>query len=281
MIDHLGHKILSAGPSTPVEVVGLGGVPSAGDRVNAVEDEKTCREVVSLRQEHERKKTSGKSSAASLADLLAKVQTTDRLEVPIIIKADVQGSLEAVCEAVAKLSNPKVSNRIVHRAVGGITDSDLTLASATGAVIVGFNVRAARGLDDQADREGVVLRYFSIIYELVDAVKAIMAGKLPPIVTEQVLGHAEVRQTISVPKVGTIAGSAVLDGKITRQSHLRLVRENVVIYSGRISSLRRFKDDVREVAQGYECGIGIEGYQDIRIGDVIEAYVLEETAPTL
>ena len=279
MTDHRGQKVTKAGPSTPVEVVGLGGVPSAGDRVNAVEDEKTCREVVSLRQETERKKHVGKSSAASLADLLAKVQNSERPEVPIIVKADVQGSLEAVCEAIAKLPSPKVSNRIVHRAVGGITESDVQLATATGAVIVGFNVRAARGLDDQADREGVVLRYFSIIYELVDAVKAIMAGKLPPIVTEQVLGHAEVRQTISVPKIGTIAGSSVLDGKITRQSHLRLVRDSVVIYNGRISSLRRFKDDVREVAQGYECGIGIDGYQDIRVGDVIEAYVLEETAP--
>ncbi len=280
MIDHRGKKLTSAGPSTPVEVVGLSGVPSAGDRVNAVEDEKTCREVVSLRQEQERKKHIGKSSAASLADLLAKVQNSERPEVPIIVKADVQGSLEAVCEAIAKLPSPKVTNRIVHKGVGGITESDITLATATGAVVIGFNVRAARGLDDQADREGVVLRYFSIIYELVDAVKAIMAGKLPPIVTEQVLGHAEVRQTITVPKIGTIAGSSVLDGKITRQSHLRLVRENVVIYKGRISSLRRFKDDVREVAQGYECGIGIDGYQDIRIGDVIEAFVLEETAPT-
>jgi translation initiation factor IF-2 len=281
MIDHRGKKLTVAGPSTPIEVVGLSGVPSAGDRVNAVEDEKTCREIVSLRQEQERKKNSGKSSAASLADLLAKVQNSERPEVPIIVKADVQGSLEAVCEAISKLSTPKVSNRVVHRAVGGISESDLSLAVATGAVIVAFNVRAARGLDDEADREGVVLRYFSIIYELVDSVKAIMAGKLPPIVTEQVLGHAEVRQTISVPKIGTIAGSAVLDGKITRQSQLRLVRNSVVIYNGKISSLRRFKDDVREVAQGYECGIGIEGYQDIRIGDVIEAYVFEESAPTL
>jgi translation initiation factor IF-2 len=281
MIDHLGQKVVSAGPSTPVEVVGLGGVPAAGDSVNAVEDERTCREVVTMRQEQDRRKNAGKSSAASLEDLLAKVQNNDRPEVPIIIKADVQGSLEAVCEAVSKLSTPRISNRIVHRAVGGITDSDLSLAVSTGAVILGFNVRAARGLDDEANREGVVLKYFSIIYELVDAVKSIMAGKLPAIVTEQVLGHAEVRQTISVPKVGTVAGSAVLDGKITRQSQLRLVRDNVVIYSGKISSLRRFKDDVREVAQGYECGISIEGYQDVRVGDVIEAYVFEETAPTL
>lgn len=281
MIDHRGEKISSAGPSTPVEVVGLGGVPGAGDKVNMVADERTAREIVSLRDEQERKKHTGKSSAASLADLLAKVQTSERPELAVIVKADVQGSLEAVCEAVSKLSGDKVVNRIVHRAVGGISESDLTLAMTTGAVIVGFNVRAARGLDDIADKNGVVIRYFSIIYELVDAVKAIMAGKLPPIVTENILGHAEVRQTISVPKIGTIAGSAVLDGKITRQSKLRLIRDSVVIYNGKISSLRRFKDDVREVAQGYECGIGIDGYADIRVGDVIEAYELQESAPTL
>ncbi len=281
MIDHRGEKITAAGPSTPVEVVGLGGVPGAGDRVNMVADERTAREIVAIREEQERKKHTGKSSAASLADLLAKVQTSDRPELAIIIKADVQGSLEAVCEAVTKLSGDKVNNRIVHRAVGGISESDLTLAMTTGAVLIGFNVRAARGLDDMAEKNGVVIRYFSIIYELVDAVKAVMAGKLPPIVTENVIGHAEVRQTISVPKIGTIAGSAVLDGKITRQSKLRLIRDSVVIYNGKISSLRRFKDDVREVAQGYECGIGIDGYADIRIGDVIEAYELQESAPTL
>jgi translation initiation factor IF-2 len=281
MIDHRGLKVDTAGPSTPVEVVGLGGVPGAGDRVNMVADERTAREVVAIREEQERKKHVGKSSAASLADLLAKVQTSERPELAIIIKADVQGSLEAVCEAINKLSGDKVRNRIIHRAVGGISESDLSLAMTTGAVIIGFNVRAARGLDDTADKNGIVIRYFSIIYELVDAVKAIMAGKLPPIVTENVLGHAEVRQTISVPKIGTIAGSAVLDGKITRQSKLRLIRNSVVIYNGKISSLRRFKDDVREVAQGYECGIGIDGYADIRVGDVIEAYELQESAPTL
>ena len=281
MTDHRGPKLEAAGPSTPVEVVGLGGVPGAGDRVNAVADERTAREVVALRDEQERKRNAGKSSAASLADLLAKVQSSERPELAIIVKADVQGSLEAVCDAINKLSGEKVQNRIVHRAVGGISESDITLAVTTGAVIVGFNVRAARGLDDSANKRGVVVKYFSIIYELVDAVKAIMAGKLPPIVTESVLGHAEVRQTISVPKIGTIAGSAVLDGKITRQSKLRLIRDSVVIYNGKISSLRRFKDDVREVVQGYECGIGIDGYADIRVGDVIEAYEIQETAPTL
>jgi translation initiation factor IF-2 len=281
MIDHRGKKLESAGPSTPIEVVGLGGVPGAGDQVNAVADERTAREVVALRDEQERKRNAGKSSAASLEDLLARVQTAERPELALIVKADVQGSLEAVCEAINKLSGDKVQNRIVHRAVGGISESDIALALTTGAVIVGFNVRAARGLDDVANKRGVVVKYFSIIYELVDAVKSIMAGKLPPIMTESVQGHAEVRQTISVPKIGTIAGSAVLDGKITRQSKLRLIRDSVVIYNGKISSLRRFKDDVREVMQGYECGIGIDGYADIRVGDVIEAYEVQESAPTL
>jgi translation initiation factor IF-2 len=281
MIDHTGQRLQFVGPSTPVEVVGLAGIPSAGDKVNAVADERTAREIVALREEQERRSHVGKSSAASLEDLMAKVQNSDRPELALIVKADVQGSLEAVCDAILKQSGDKVVNKIVHRAVGGITESDFDLAKATGAVLVGFNVRAARGLDDLADKGGVVLKYFSIIYELVDAVKAIMAGKLPPIVTESVLGHAEVRQTISVPKIGTIAGSSVLDGKITRQSKLRLIRDSVVIYQGRISSLRRFKDDVREVATGYECGIGIDGYADIRIGDVIEAFELQESAPTL
>ena len=281
MIDHTGQRLQFAGPSTPVEVIGLAGVPGAGDKVNAVADERTAREIVALRDEQERRSHVGKSSAASLEDLMAKVQNSERPELAIIVKADVQGSLEAVCEAILKQSGDKVLNRIVHRAVGGISESDIDLAKATGAVLIGFNVRAARGLDELAEKGEVVLKYFSIIYELVDAVKAIMAGKLPPIVTESVLGHAEVRQTISVPKIGTIAGSSVLDGKITRQSKLRLIRDSVVIYQGKISSLRRFKDDVREVATGYECGIGIEGYADIRIGDVIEAFELQESAPTL
>lgn len=281
MLDHNGKKVDQVGPSTPVEIIGLSGVPLAGDFVNIVESERKCREVIAFRQAKIRKTTETKSSAASLADLLAKVQNSERPEVAVIVKADVQGSLEAVCEAVSKLSSPRVSNRIVHKAVGGISDSDLSLAQATNAVVLGFNVRTARGLDDQAEKSGIVIKYFSIIYELVDAMKSIMAGKLPPIVTEQVLGHAEVRQTISVPKVGTVAGSAVLDGKITRQSSLRVVRDNVVIYTGRISSLKRFKDDVREVVQGYECGISIDGYQDVRVGDVIEAFVFEESAPSL
>ncbi|RZA15558.1 MAG: translation initiation factor IF-2, partial [Proteobacteria bacterium] len=164
---------------------------------------------------------------------------------------------------------------------GGINESDVSLATTSGAVIIGFNVRAVRGLDEQADKQGTLIKYFSVIYDIIDVLKSIMAGKLPPVQKEVVLGHAEVRATIKVPKIGLIAGTSVLDGKITRSSHLRLIRESVVVFTGRIGSLRRFKDDVREVVQGYECGIGIDGYSDVREGDIIESFIIEEHAAVL
>jgi translation initiation factor IF-2 len=281
MHDYHGLDKTTAGPSDPVEVIGLSGVPMAGDKFNVVADEKTAREAAAWRLEQARRAASGKSSAATLEDLLARVKTEDVPEVPIIVKADTQGSLEAICDTILKLSTPKVRNRIIHSAVGGVTESDVTLAQASNSLVVGFNVRANRGLEELAERVGVPVKYFSIIYEIVDAVKAIMVGKLPPIVNEVVLGHAEVRKPISVPKIGTIAGSAVLDGKITRASQCRLIRDNVVIFTGKLGSLRRFKDDVKEVVQGYECGIGIDGYNDLREGDVIEAFVFEEQTATL
>lgn len=281
MNDHLGRRVTSAGPSTPVEVLGISGVPQAGDMVNSVSDERVAREVIGVRQDEKRRQAQTTSSAATLQELLGKIKKADAAEVALIVKADTQGSLEAIVESLAKLNSAKVNNRVVHRAVGGISDSDLALASATKAVIIGFNVRAMRGLDEQAERQGVIVKYFSIIYDVVDAVKSLMAGQLPPIVKEVILGHAEVRQSISVPKIGMIAGASVVDGKITRAAMLRLVRDQVVIYAGKIGSLRRFKDDVREVQQGYECGIGIDGYNDIKIGDVIEAFILEEHAATL
>lgn len=281
MVDYLGREQKGAGPAIPVEIIGLSGVPMAGDKFDVVADEKTAREVSLHRIEAVRKAQGLKSSAAKLEDLLAKVKSEEAPEVVFIVKADTQGSVEAISESITKLSSPKVKNRIVHAAPGGITESDVTLAAASNGIIIGFNVRAVRGIDDVAEKQGVVIKYFSIIYEIVDAVKSIMVGKLPPLIHEVVLGHAEVRKTISVPKFGTIAGSAVLDGKITRSAHCRLVRDQVVIYQGKLGSLRRFKDDVKEVQQGYECGIGIDGYNDIREGDVIEAYILEEQAASL
>ena len=280
MYDYHGKRVESAGPSTPVEVLGLSGVPVGGDRANVVKDEKTAREAVSWVAEN-LKKVAVKSSAQSLDDLLGRMKIGETPEMPVIIRADTQGSLEAIVDSITKLNSDRVKNRVVHRAVGGITESDITLGETSGAVVIGFNVRAARGLDEAAEKRGVVIRYFSIIYDLVDSVKALMAGKLPSILEEVVIGRAEVRQTISVPKFGTIAGSSVTDGRITRASSLRLIRENVVIYSGKISSLRRFKDDVKEVKTGFECGIGIENYNDIKVGDVVEAYEIKETRPTL
>ncbi len=281
MNDHTGKRLKEAGPSTPVEVVGLSEVPMAGDHVDAVDDEKTSKEVSDWRKDIEARTASTRSSAATLDQLLAKVKAADTPEVPVIIKADTQGSVEAIAEAIMKLNSDRVRNRIVHKAVGGINESDISLGTTSGAVIFGFNVRAARGLDDMADKQGTLIKYFSVIYEIVDVLKSIMAGKLPPIQKEVIQGHAEVRQTIKVPKIGVVAGTSVLDGKITRNSQIRLIRNDVVIYSGKIGSLRRFKDDVREVVQGYECGIGIEGFSDIREGDVIETYIIEEHAPTL
>jgi translation initiation factor IF-2 len=281
MSDHTGKRLKEAGPSTPVEVVGLSSVPMAGDQVDAVEDEKTSREVADWRKDIEMRQAQSRSSAASLDQLLAKVKAADTPEVPVIIKADTQGSVEAIAEAITKLNSDRVRNRIVHKAVGGINESDITLAATSGAVICGFNVRAARGLDDMAEKQGTLIKYFSVIYDIVDTLKSVMAGKLPPIQKEVIQGHAEVRQTIKVPKFGIVAGTSVLDGKITRNAQLRLIRNDVVIYSGKIGSLRRFKDDVREVAQGYECGIGIEGFNDIREGDVIETFIIEEHAPVL
>ena len=281
MHDHRSRDVGSAGPSEPVEIIGLSGVPRAGDQFNIVTDEKTAREVAALRNEQARRAQATKSSAASLADLLAKVKNEEIPEVPIIVKADTQGSVEAIVDSILKLNTEKVRNRIVHSAVGGVNESDISLAQASGAVIVAFSVRAARGLDEMAEQAGVPIRYFSIIYEIVDAVKALMVGKLPPIVSEHVLGRAEVRKPISVPKIGMIGGSAVLEGKITRASFCRLIRNDIVIYSGKLGSLRRFKDDVKEVVQGYECGIGIDGYNDLKEGDIIEAYILEETSATL
>lgn len=280
MYDHNGKPVKEAGPSTPVEVLGLSGVPEAGDRVNVVTDEKTARDVAQWRKDNA-ESLGTKSTAQSLEDLLGKMKADETPELPIIVKADTQGSVEAIVESVGKLNTEKVRNKVIHKAVGGVSESDLSLAEASGAVIVGFNVRAARGLDDKAEEHGIVLKYFSVIYDLVDAVKSLMEGKLPPIREEVVVGRAEVRQLINVPKIGTVAGSAVVDGKITRNAHLRLIRDDIVIYDGKIGSLRRFKDDVKEVKTGYECGIGIEDYNDIKSGDVIEAYEIKETRPTL
>jgi translation initiation factor IF-2 len=281
MLDHNGKTLDFAGPSTPIEVLGLNEVPKAGDQIHVVADEKTARTAVDWRLEQARNATVAKSSAQSLEDLLNRVNVEDQIEVPIIVKGDTQGSVEAIVEAIGKITSPKIRNKIIHSAVGGVTESDVALAQTASAVVIGFNVRGNSKLMEYAENQGVIVKFFSIIYEIVDTVKGIMTGRLPTIKSQVVVGHAQVRNPIKIPKIGVIAGSSVTDGKITRQSRLRVIRDDVVIFEGKVGSLRRFKDDVSEVLQGYECGIALDGYNDLREGDVIEAFVIEESQATL
>ena len=275
MIDDKGKNVKVAGPSVPVEIIGLDDVPQAGDEMNAVEDERMARNLAEQRREKQRQEILNANSRVNLDELFSRisegVQTLN-----IIVKADVAGSAEAVKASLLKLSNEEVKVAVIHTAVGGITESDVMLAAASGAIICGFNVRPDKNALDSAERNNVDIRTHRIIYEIIDEVEAAMKGMLAPEFKEVLLGHAEVRQTIRVPNVGIIAGCYIQDGKITRQSSIRIVRDGVVIFEDKISSLRRFKDDVKEVASGYECGVGIEKFNDIREGDTLEAFIMEE-----
>ena len=274
MTNDKGRTVKEAGPSIPVEITGLSEVPNAGDRFFAVKDEKMARDLAEERKQEE-KKAGTDAVKVNLDDLFNQIGNGVK-DLNVIVKADVQGSAEAVRQSLEKLSNDEVKVRVLHAAVGGITESDVMLASASNAIIVGFNVRPDRTATDAAARDKVDIRTYRIIYDCIEEIKAAMKGMLAPTFRESVLGHAEVRQTIHVPNVGTIAGSYVTDGKITRNSLIRVLRDSVVVFEDRISSLRRFKDDVREVADGYECGIGLEKFGDIKEGDVLEAYIMEE-----
>ena len=275
MIDDKGKTVKVAGPSVPVEIIGLDDVPQAGDELNAVEDERMARNLAEQRREKQRQEILNANARVNLDDLFSRisegVQTLN-----IIVKADVAGSAEAVKASLLKLSNEEVKVAVIHTAVGGITESDVMLAAASGAIIVGFNVRPDKNALDSAERNNVDIRTHRIIYEIIDEVEAAMKGMLAPEFKEVLQGHAEVRQTIKVPGVGIIAGCYIQDGKITRQSSIRIVRDGVVIFEDKIASLRRFKDDVKEVNEGYECGVGIEKFNDIREGDVLESFIMEE-----
>ena len=275
MIDDKGKAVKVAGPSVPVEILGLDDVPQAGDELNAVEDERMARNLADQRREKQRQEILNANARVNLDDLFSRmsegVQTLN-----IIVKADVAGSAEAVKASLLKLSNDEVKVSVIHSAVGGITESDVMLAAASGAIIVGFSVRPDKNALDSAERNNVDIRTHRIIYEIIDEVEAAMKGMLAPEFKEVLQGHAEVRQTIKVPGVGIIAGCYIQDGKITRQSSIRIVRDGVVIFEDKISSLRRFKDDVKEVNEGYECGVGIEKFNDIREGDVLESFIMEE-----
>lgn len=275
-----GERVKEAGPGMPVEILGLDGVPAAGDKFDIVEDDRAAEHVVQIRKDEAdaAKRPTGK---ISLEEIFAKVKQGDVKELAVVLKADVAGSLEAIQGMFGKLSTPEVKVKIVHSQVGGITESDVLLAKTAKGLIIGFNVRPDGGAAQAARSHGIEIRSYSIVYELIDDMKKAMAGLLAPTVVEKVLGRAEVRNTFTVPKIGTIAGCFVSDGKIQRSSQARLIRDGKIVYEGKISSLKRFKDDAREVATGFECGIGIENFNDVKVGDVIEAFIKEEVARTL
>ncbi|TYO99715.1 translation initiation factor 2 (bIF-2) [Geothermobacter ehrlichii] len=281
MINDRGEQLKEAAPSTPVEITGLSGVPDAGDTFHAVKDEKSAKEVAQHRAQKLREAELAKTSKISLEQLYARIQQGDVKELKVIIKADVQGSVEAVRESLLKLSTDECRLVVIHTAVGGITESDISLASASDAIVLGFNVRPEPKAATMAEAEGVDIRLYNIIYDAVADIKNAMEGLLAPTMKEVELGRVEVRETFHISKIGTIAGCYVLEGKVTRNAHVRLVRDSVVIYEGKLSSLKRFKDDAREVAAGYECGIGLENYNDIKVGDIIEAFEIEEVKTTL
>ena len=276
MTDDDGRRIKSAGPSVPVEIIGLAEVPDAGDTFAAVEDERMARELVEQRKQQEKDERNKAMHRVTLDNLFASIQEGQMKELNIIVKADVQGSVEAVRGTLEKLSNEEVRVRVIHGAVGAINESDVMLAEASGAIIVGFNVRPDRAAADHAAAAGVDMRMYRVIYDAVDEMEQAMKGMLAPTFKEVVLGHAEVRTTFRVSSVGTIAGCYVQDGKIQRSAKLRVVRDGIVVHEGVLSSLKRFKDDVKEVATGYECGCGVENYNDIKEGDIFEAFIMEE-----
>ncbi len=275
MTDDKGRNLKEAGPSVPVEIIGLAEVPSSGDEFNAVADERMARELADQRREAAKEEVFKANARANLNDLFAQIAEGVK-ELNIIVKADVGGSAEAVKQSLEKISNEEVKVRVIHAAAGGIREGDVMLAAASNAIIVGFNVRPDKGAIDSAERQNVEIRTYRVIYDCINEITDAMKGMLAPEFRENLLGHAEVRQTIHVPNVGTIAGSYVQDGKVLRSAMIRVVRDGVVIFEDKISSLKRFKDDVKEVAQGYECGIGLDRFNDIKVGDILEAYIMEE-----
>jgi translation initiation factor IF-2 len=283
MVNSRGQSVKELLPGYSAEVIGLSGVPTAGDTIHVVADEKAAKEIAEHRAMKERQtELGGKSSKESLEALFSRMKAGDSKELKVVVKADVQGSLEAVAQAMEKLSTPKVKVSIIHKGVGMMTETDVMMAAASkGSMVVGFNSRPESGAETTAKAQEVRLETYSIIYELLDGIRTAMEGLLEPIRTEKKLGRAEVRNLFNVPKLGTIAGAAVLDGTIKRTAFVRVLRTNKQVHTGKLASLKRFKDDVREVAQGFECGIGIEGYNDLKPGDIIEAYEIEETRPSL
>ncbi|PLU59815.1 translation initiation factor IF-2, partial [Sinorhizobium medicae] len=283
LVNDKGEHVKSAGPSTPVEVLGLSGTPAAGDRFAVVESESRAREISEYRQRLAREKAVARQSGSrgSLEQMMTQLQTSGVKEFPLVIKGDVQGSIEAISGALEKLGTDEVRARIVHSGAGGITESDVSLAEASNAAIIGFNVRANKQARDASERAGIEIRYYNIIYDLVDDVKAAMSGLLSPERRETFLGNAEILEVFNITKVGKVAGCRVTEGKVERGVGVRLVRDNVVIHEGKLKTLKRFKDEVSEVQSGQECGMAFENYEDIRAGDTIECFRVEHVTRTL
>jgi len=281
MLDENGKSIKSAGPSIPVEIQGLTEVPQAGDDFMVMTDERRAREIATYRAGKFRNTKLARQQAAKLENMFSDMTAGAVKTVPIIIKSDVQGSQEALAQSLIKLSTEEVKVQMVYAGVGGISESDVNLAIASKAVIIGFNVRAEAGARKLAEGNGIDIRYYNIIYDAVDELKAAMSGMLAPEKREEVIGSAEIRTVFVASKIGTVAGCMVTSGQVTRSAHFRLLRENVVIYTGELESLKRMKDDVREVKEGFECGIKLKNYNDIKEGDQLEFFEIKEVARSL
>ncbi len=281
LVNDMGRKVQEAGPSTPVEVLGLSGVPSAGDTLGVVADERKARQVALFRQQQQRDDAFAAQRRLTLEDLHQRIKEGDVKELRLVLKGDVQGSIEPLRESLERLSAPEIQLKVIHSGVGGISESDVMLASASNAIILGFNVRPDPKAQRVAEQAGVEIRVYSVIYDAVAEIKEAMEGMLEPQYVERIMGRAEVRATFGVPRFGTVAGCFVSEGKVLRDAAMRLIRDGRVVHQGKIASLRRFKEDVREVQSGYECGIGLLNFSDIKIGDIIEVYELVPVAPTL
>jgi len=282
LVNDKSDNVDEAGPSVPVEVLGFNSAPEAGDQFVVVESDARAREITDYRERKRREMKGAPSGAAmSLEQMMSKLKESDLSEMPILVKSDVQGSGEAISQAIEKLSTDEVAARVVHQGIGGISESDITLATASGAIIMGFNVRANNQARSAAEQAGIEIRYYNVIYDLVDDVKAALSGMLSPEMRETFLGNAEILEVFNISKVGKIAGCGVTEGNVERGAKIRLIRDNIVIHEGTLSTLKRFKDEVKEVNSGQECGMAFEKYEDIRAGDVIECFRVEEIARTL
>jgi translation initiation factor IF-2 len=282
LIDDTGKKINEAGPSIPVEIIGFSEVPTSGDVFICVEDERKARQIAIARLQKQIVRETVSHKKLTLDELYSKIKEGQIKELGIVIKGDVQGSVEAIKGALEGITHPEVKVRVIHAGVGGINESDVMLAAASNAIIIGFNVRPELKASHLAEKEGVDIRLYNIIYEAIDDVKKALEGLLEPTLKEKVLGRAEIRQTFQVSRLGTIAGCYVIDGMISRASDgIRVIRDNIVVYEGRLASLKRFKEDIRDVQAGYECGIMIENFNDLKVGDILENYIIETIAAKL